>query len=408
MKEFKAQPYLLIGAVQNYAWGTKNEKAFIPQFTGIEAKKNVPYAELWMGTHPNAPARIEIDGGLIPLDQFIAKFPNEILGESVAQKFSNKLPFLFKVLSANEALSIQAHPNKEQAQQLHERDPQHYPDDNHKPEIAVALDNLTALAGFKSFPELIATLEEYPEITEFIGADILLEMKSLNKISDESVKALVKKMYASMMHKSQTHKEDLLRAIERLDQTLSLKEELSETEELFFELRKLYPGADSGLFSLFLLNLIHLRKGEALFLKAGLPHAYLEGNIVECMANSDNVVRAGLTPKFQDVQALLDILTYESSPVEVQSAIAGQKQIVYETHIPEFEISQINLVSNSEINVDAKSIQIVLVFEGEISISWNGQSKSFKKGQSILIPANLKNYIIKTRLQATLFKVQVP
>lgn len=408
MNKFKPQPYLLIGAIQNYAWGTKNEKAFIPKLTGIEIEKDQPYAELWMGTHPNAPSKIEIENKQVSLATLIEKYPLEILGKRVAQKFNNKLPFLFKILSAGEALSIQAHPNKQQAEQLHAKDPEHYPDNNHKPEIAIALDNLIALAGFKQFAELITTLEQYPEITSFIGEDILSEMKSAEDISEQAVKPFVKKMYASMMRKSQSHREELLRAIEKLDQTLSLKNELSKTEEVFFDLRKIYPGADSGLFSLFLLNLIHLKKGEALFLKAGLPHAYLEGNIVECMANSDNVVRDGLTPKFQDVETLIDILTYETKPVTVQKGDLDQNEKIYETPVPEFEISQIVLRANTELKVDVKSVQVLLIIEGAIKISRDGQTQSFRKGQSILIPACLENYTIKSTRKVLVYKVEVP
>lgn len=408
MSEFKSQPYLLIAAIQNYAWGTKNEEAFIPELVGIEAEKDKPYAELWMGTHPNAPSKIEMKNGHVSLDALIDKYPKEILGEAVALKFNKKLPFLFKVLSAGEALSIQTHPNKQQAEQLHADDHEHYPDDNHKPEIAIALDNLTALAGFKTFDELITTLEEYPEITSFIGEDILREMKSVDKTSVASIQLLVKKMYVAMMRKSQTHEKELLRAIEKLDQTLSLKEDLSETEEIFFDLRKIYPGADSGLFSLFLLNLIHLKKGEALFLKAGLPHAYLKGNIIECMANSDNVVRAGLTAKFQDVETLIEILVYDTNSVRIQKGTLQNNQNVYDAPVTEFKISQIRMLKNTSLKIETDCVQILLLIEGDIIVSWDDQSKTFKKGQSILIPASLKNYVIRFTQKATVFKVQVP
>lgn len=401
--EFLPKPYLLHNEIQHYKWGTKNDKAFIPQFIGAATEKDLPYAELWMGAHPKAPSQIEIDGDRYLLNRLIEKHPQEILGEAVAGKFNKKLPFLFKVLSANEALSIQAHPNKQQAEVLHTLDPAHYPDDNHKPEIAIALDELLALAGFQPISSLLGTFESYPEIATFIGENIVAEMRSVRNDSDEA-KTVVKKMFSSLMHKSQTHQEELLAAIESLTTRLSAKSELSKREELFFELRKIYPGADSGLFSLFILNLIRLKKGEAVFLNAGIPHAYLKGNIVECMANSDNVVRAGLTPKFQDVKTLVDILTYETAPITIQAASRNK----YDTPVPEFAIEQIKLGAAEIETVEATSIQFLLIVDGRVSIQWENETADYQKGQAVLIPASLKRYHLKSSGNTNLFMVQVP
>lgn len=407
MNSFKARPYLLKGKIQNYAWGTKNDDAFIPKFLEEGIEKDKPYAELWMGAHPKAPSEILIDDTYYNLDELINKFPKEILGQQVYNAFE-KLPFLFKVLSAGEALSIQAHPNKEQAKKLNAKDPEHYPDDNHKPEIAIALSDLTALAGFKTFDQLIDTLEGYPEITGFIGREILEEMKSGLNLSEEKQKPFVKMMYSSLMKRSLSHKDELLRAIENLDARLSQESDLTPTEKMFFELRKIYPGADSGLFSLFLLKMVRLKQGQGIFLKAGLPHAYLKGNIVECMANSDNVVRAGLTPKFQDVDTLVDILTYETSPIKLQDGELKDGELIYNTPVPEFKISRIDLEQGVTIQQSINSIQIFLVTDGKIIISWKDGSEEFSKGQSVLIPGNLNSFKIETKKSATIFKVLVP
>lgn len=407
MTIFNTKPYLLKGKIQNYAWGTKNENAFIPEFLNIEAEKDVPYAELWFGAHPSAPSEILIDNNWHPLDTLINKFPVEMLGKKVFSNFK-QLPFLFKVLSAGEALSIQAHPSKKQAEILHAKDPVHYPDDNHKPEIAIALSDLTALAGFKTFTYLVKTLIHYPEISNFIGNEILKAMQGARHLSEEQQKPFVKKMYSTLLKKSLAQKDDLLKAIESLDSRLSKKSQLSETEQKFFELRKIYPGADSGLFSLFLLNMVHLKQSQGLFLKAGLPHAYLKGNIVECMANSDNVVRAGLTPKFQDVETLVDILTYETSLPEIQDGKVYKNVRLYNTPVPEFQIFKINLPENTIGHQQSTNIEILLVTEGIITIQWKNEKEMFKKGQSILIPCNLKNYKIETRKRTSIFKVTVP
>jgi mannose-6-phosphate isomerase len=359
-----------------------------------------------MGAHPKAPASITINKKTVNLDKCIESFPEQILGERVYSTFK-ELPFLFKVLSAGQALSIQAHPNKQQAAKLHEQDPEHYPDNNHKPEIAIALSNLTALAGFKSYDQLIVTLENYPEISTFIGNDILPELKRNQNLSEQQQRPLVKNMYGRLMQKSLSEKDELLKAIEKLTLRLSQKNNLSSVEKKFFELRDIYPGADSGLFSLFLLNMVELNSGQGLFLKAGLPHAYLKGDIVECMANSDNVVRAGLTPKFQDVDTLLDILTYETSPVKIQQGDYQNGELVYNTPVPEFQVTRIDLDKNV-VKQKTDGIQILLINHGQIEISWGNNDVIYTKGQSVLIPACMPEYIIKSPEKAGLFKVTVP
>ena len=177
----KPQPYLLKNTIQHYEWGTKGKNAFIPKLLNIKSEKDKPYAELWMGAHPKSPSKIVIDGNEFSLNEVIHQYPGEMLGSKTAKKFSNTLPFLFKVLSANEALSIQVHPDKKQAISLHKKDPINYPDSNQKIEIAIALDSLTALVGFKTFKEILKVLKDYPEIGEFIGNKFVVSLKVLSR-----------------------------------------------------------------------------------------------------------------------------------------------------------------------------------------------------------------------------------
>ncbi|MBU2508197.1 MAG: mannose-6-phosphate isomerase, class I, partial [Bacteroidetes bacterium] len=151
----ETRPYKLINQIQNYSWGTKNGSAFIPKLIGFPPESNISYAELWMGAHKSASSKIIVGDRELFLSDAIEKYPNQILGKSVVEKFGKTLPFLFKVLSAGEPLSIQAHPNKRQARVLHKRDPVNYPDENHKPEIAVAIDKLEALVGFRPLQEIL-------------------------------------------------------------------------------------------------------------------------------------------------------------------------------------------------------------------------------------------------------------
>lgn len=400
------RPYKLDNTIQHYAWGAKSENAFIPRLIGLEPKPDTPYAELWIGAHPKAPSRIEMDEKWMPLTDVIATDPEGLLGVSVVQQFGKNLPFLFKVLSASEALSIQAHPDKKQAEILHSRDPVHYPDENHKPEIAVALDGLTALVGFKSTGELLQTCLDIPEIIDFAGLNLM-------EVFRQSPEVALRQFYSTLMRRALAKPEALDAAINRLQSRLVGKDALSETESLFLELRAKYPGPDIGLFSIFILNLVHLKPCEGVFLGAGIPHAYLKGNIVECMANSDNVVRAGLTPKFKDVEALVEILTYESGTPGIYHPDLRRLDTIYDPPVEEFRLvrSQLSAIDFKSVETESK-IQILLVTEGKLLVSWNtgmdfGQ-REFAKGETVLIPARMRKYHIKSVTDTQFFTVQVP
>ena len=195
MYKIYPQPYILLGKIQNYDWGTVNKEAFIPRLLKIEQKKDLPYAEYWIGVHPKAPSEIILEGEKVSLPSVLKQFPFEILGERISKKFNNSLPFLLKVLSVNKALSIQAHPNKKLADALNQRDPVNYPDKNHKPEIAIAIDKLKAIVGLK---EPIISLISLKNSISFSGkenqkADLffgLLIPEAKDKQHDPHVKIL--------------------------------------------------------------------------------------------------------------------------------------------------------------------------------------------------------------------------
>ena len=170
----KQEPYKLVNHVQNYEWGMKGKSAFIPKLLGFEAEEK-PYAEVWIGSHPKLSSQILLDGKATNLETIIEKCPKEILGEKVAKKFGDKLPFLLKILSANQALSIQTHPNKTQAIDLYKNDPNNYPDDNHKPEIAIALDFLNALVGFRPLNEIEFNFNLFPQLINFVGSETFIQ-----------------------------------------------------------------------------------------------------------------------------------------------------------------------------------------------------------------------------------------
>jgi mannose-6-phosphate isomerase len=405
---FIPKPYKLYNRIQHYAWGEKNEKAFIPHFLGIDVEKDKPYAELWIGTHPNAPSEVVESPKNVLLGDFIESFPNEILGKTVTGRFGEQLPFLFKVLSAGEALSIQAHPNKKQAKELHQKDPQNYPDDNHKPEIAIALDELTALVGMRSYDDVGEVLKGYPELEEYIGIKSYNKfMSGKNRISDRE-SDLVGDLYLDVLFKASTEAELLERTLDNLEKRLMRNNEnLDEREELFLFLKQKY-GNDVGLWSLFLLNLIHLQKGQGVYLTAGVPHAYLKGNIIECMANSDNVVRVGLTPKFKDSGSLAKILKFECGSVNVLESDNKSSLFTYPSSALEFTVGRIILEKQQQLERACQSIQILLLLSGKARIEWKNGVTEMKRGDVIMIPAVLNSYFINADTDIELFAAAVP
>ncbi len=406
--KFTAKPYSLENSVQHYAWGTKNEGAFIPDLLGIEVDQDKPYAELWIGVHPNAPSRIINSKNTILLSELIESYPEEILGKVASRKFGKQLPFLFKVISAAEALSIQAHPNKSQAIELHKNDPLNYPDDNHKPEIAISIDELTALVGFRSYPEIIAVLNEYPELAEFIGSNVCSNFKKGESLSSDGKKDELKKLYSTLLANAADKPEFLEQSLNNLEKRLSKSSKsIKENEELFLKLIKQY-GSDAGLWSLFLLNLVHLSKGQGIFLEAGVPHAYLKGNIIECMANSDNVVRAGLTPKFKDSDTLAKILDFECLRVNIIGGGKNASVYTYPSLTNEFAVSRVLLKKQNRLARSCRSIQVLLILSGEARIEWEEGTVEFKKGDVLMIPAALKHYTIFAISDIEIFQAEVP
>jgi mannose-6-phosphate isomerase len=409
LEKVYAKPYKLFNKIQNYDWGTKNGNAFIPNLLGIPAEPDIPYAELWIGAHPKAPSEIEIDGNKYPLNKIIEEFPVEMIGKYAAEKYGNKLPFLLKVLSAARALSIQTHPDKEQAEKLHAIDPVNYPDDNHKPEIAIALDTLTAIAGFRPVYDIVHNLKKYPELQEFASKEFIDKIFELKEKVELSVH--LNMLYSKIMAAADDKKK-LSAVIDGIINSLKNKDELSIEEKQFLKQHELY-GADVGLLSFFFFNIIQLKSGQAIFTGAGIPHAYIEGNIIECMANSDNVVRAGLTNKFKDVNTLLEILDYTFSDFEIINDAGKSDGVDYKTKAEEFEVTSYS--KEPGYTRDFTNINkplVILVTEGKLYLTWNDNgtelSESFSKGESLLIPAMLHDYKLSCGAATKYFLVKIP
>ena len=328
----------------------------VPSLTIDETK---PYAELWMGTPPSVPSKA-IDLNNQTLRDLVTAKPQEYLGESIITKFgsSKELPFLFKVLSIEKVLSIQAHPDKKLGAQLHAADPKNYPDDNHKPEMAIAVTDFEGFCGFKPLDQLAKTLTTVPELNEIIGQDLVDEFVSGIKLpaevgsqDDVNNRKLLQKVFGKLMNTDDdVIKQQTAKLLERTDREPQVFKDIdSRLPELIQRLNKQFPN-DIGLFcGCLLLNHVGLNKGEAMFLQAKDPHAYISGDIIECMAASDNVVRAGFTPKFKDVKNLVEMLTYSYESVEKQKMPLQEfprskgdavKSVLYDPPIAEFSVLQ--------------------------------------------------------------------
>ena len=409
MAKFTPRPYKLHNKIQYYDWGTKNDDAFIPKLLDAEIERDRPYAELWIGAHPKASSEIELDGRMTPLNGVISENTVDSLGEYVADKFSGTFPFLLKVLSAGKALSIQTHPNKNQAVRLHASSPENYPDDNHKPEIAVAIDSLSAVVGFKPAAAIASSLRSIPELREYADARLLESVLSAAAAPD--LNKSVSELYADIMRRA-GEKEKLDTCVKKIHDRLSSRTSPAPEEAQFLRQYDEF-GPDVGLFSLFFFNLVQLKPGQAIFTDAGVPHAYLSGNIVECMANSDNVVRAGFTNKFKDVETLLDIIRYDFEECNFINSEQKMDEVTYETKAEEFRITRFHKRPGSYRGFASNGRpSVCLVLDGEIEIRWvsgnNENSERLLTGESFFVPAFLPEYNVSAVQEADYFVVDIP
>ncbi|SFM63162.1 mannose-6-phosphate isomerase, class I [Thermodesulforhabdus norvegica] len=396
----KWRPLRLKNPVMHYEWGQRGKGAFIPRLIGLhDWDENLPWAELWMGAHPKAPSRTEIEGREAGLDELIHSFPEELLGNRILNKFGAELPFLLKVLTAAEPLSIQAHPDAQRARELHRLQPEHYPDARHKPEIAIALENFECLVGIGS-PEILENkLRKYPEIRKLVAEDI----DPTRPDSERIFKKLI-----SLSIDAPDRIEEAVNALHKRLLTKS-RDSLERMEKLFLSLSTKYDHTDVGLLLIFLMNHLALTPGDAVYLGPGIPHAYISGAIVECMANSDNVVRAGLTPKHKDARTLLLIADCSSAPSVIHSA-SENPVTVYETPAPEFRVTRYNCREEYTVHIAPGTLPVMIfILEGKGLIRWGpGNSEKLTTGEVAFIPAALQSCQLGFYPGTIAFSVHVP
>ncbi|MFD4138978.1 mannose-6-phosphate isomerase, class I [Streptomyces sp. NPDC058572] len=360
--------------VRPYAWGSTTA---IPELLGV-APTGEPQAEMWMGAHPGAPSGT--DRG--PLSELIDADPVRELGAAAVEKFGPRLPFLLKLLAAGAPLSLQVHPDLAQAKAGYDAEERagipldapsrNYKDANHKPELICALTPFDGLCGFR----------EPTEAADLIAA-----------LDVDSLKPYVDLLHA---HPEEAALREVLTAVLSADpqeMAATVTEAAAACERLgggyapYASIAHHFPG-DPGVIAAMLLNYVQLQPGEALFLGAGVPHAYLNGLGVEIMANSDNVLRCGLTPKHVDVPELLRIVRLEAADPGVlrpEASPAGEE--LYDTPIDEFRLSRYVLAPGAEPrDLTAHTPQILLCTAGGVTVG----ELTLTPGQSAFVPAGEK------------------
>ncbi|KAL0579898.1 Mannose-6-phosphate isomerase [Marasmius crinis-equi] len=398
--------FKIIPTTQQYDWGKqgRQSKVFqlavssqIPSFQQLDESK--PYAELWMGTHPTSPSHVSTDASSsVKLSEHLKKHP-ELIGNAVSAKFPDgkegNLPFLFKVLSIQKALSIQTHPDKPTAEKLHAERPDIYKDPNHKPELALALTPFRALCGFQPLPNIAHNLQNTPELAALIPSSILdAFLQASGSHWDGAAleaKQALRDLFAAIMT---VPKEEVTKQVRKLVERYQATSDAIE-KEMVLRLNEQFPD-DIGILCVFLLNHVTLQPGEAIFLGAGEPHAYVDGDIIECMANSDNVIRAGLTPKLIDVPNLVSGLTYvpgepgrhKVTPSSFPESSQSSASTLYDPPIPEFSVVQVKLKGSQESHPAVPGPSIVVVVQGQGTVKWEGDRLEIKNGDVFFIGAD--------------------
>lgn len=368
----------LAGMVQNYAWGSTTHLAGLRG----DAASDEPEAELWLGAHPGNPSFLPGRDDQ-PLSECIAEDPASQLGEVSRSRFGDRLPYLLKLLAAAEPLSIQVHPSIPQAIEGCAREDalgidraaanRSFRDDNHKPELIAALTPFEAMVGFRE-------LEETTRFLKGLGVDAL---EPVLRGLDGGIAAGLR----TILELSPNDAAPIVDALAAACQGVA--GEWAAEAELLVRLNTKYPG-DAGVLTAAMLNRVVLQPGEAVYLGAGNLHAYVEGFGVEIMANSDNVLRGGLTPKHMDVPALLDVV----EPVALHPDVLRPSDPIttYPTPAPEFELTRI--AAGQQVR-SLRGAEIIVGVEGRTTVTTADASLELVPGASAWVPANTESFTVK-------------
>ncbi|MFB2828974.1 mannose-6-phosphate isomerase, class I [Aeromonas jandaei] len=374
---------LMQNPIQGYDWGSHDS---LTTLFGIANPEGKPQAELWMGAHPNGCSDVVVAGQTQKLSALISRAPAAVLGEATLARFGS-LPFLFKVLCAEKALSIQVHPSKAQAEAGFAKEEaagidikasnRNYKDPNHKPELVFALTPYQAMNGFRAIPAILALFER-------VNLPVIADLTAALAASQNE--AGLQHFFHQLLVLEGARKEEALAGL----LTYAAAHQDEETFALITSLATQYPG-DVGLFSPLLLNVVTLKPGQAMFLDACTPHAYVRGTGLEIMANSDNVLRAGLTPKYIDVAELLDCTRCLAKPddqILLAPHVEGAVQH-FEVPVPDFTFS---VYPAGEHQLTTASAEILFAIDATVTLKRGDETLRLEKGQSAFIPAATGSY----------------
>lgn len=399
MKIDPRKTYKIKGAIQHYAWGGFE---YIPQLLGIENASKQPYAEYWMGAHRSAPSMLADENKEIALDKLFQVQP-ELLGEKVKKNFY-QLPYLLKILDVKEMLSIQVHPTKTGAEEGFEYEEEkgvdinaanrNYKDRNHKPEVMIALSDFWLLHGFKSADALKKQLNDIPELRSLIPV-----------FENDGYEGL----FNHVMKLSQSEVDSMLIPVVQKEIRRRSFHESDKTEPGYwvgeYYLNKELRHIDKGIFSIYFLNVVYLEEGQGIFQAAGIPHAYLQGQNVELMSNSDNVLRGGLTNKHIDVDELIKHTKFKAVEPDILEKNIVSSGIV-RFPVDDFAIEKIELNKEQTKKISATAPEILICMEGSATIR-SANELQISKGEAFIAFAE-NEYTITTEDKAVLFRALVP
>jgi mannose-6-phosphate isomerase len=372
----------LTGMIQPYAWGSLTA---IPELLGV-APTGEPQAELWFGAHPLAPSTV----GGEPLDKVVAQDPVGVVGRASVEAFGPRLPFLLKVIAAAQPLSLQAHPSREQAEAGYAReqaagvprDAPHrtYRDGWPKPELLCALDETDALCGFREPRETRRMFEQ-------LGVPSALELVAPLANDDVAAAERLKVVFSRLLRLTNDER-SVISEVAQAAEAAKGSDDMASFARTAWELNAYYPG-DPGVLAALLMNRITLQPGDALFMPPGNLHAYLRGGGVEIMANSDNVMRGGLTAKYVNVDELLAILDFTPglrgmiTPTEKSPGVWR-----YPTPAPEFALWRIEPRGEQVSIPAAGSGRVLLVTGGGLTATSATAKLDLVRGQAALLSAD--------------------
>ncbi|WP_448856000.1 mannose-6-phosphate isomerase, class I [Corynebacterium camporealensis] len=399
---------LLNSASRHYSWGSRT---MIPELIG-EPKADRPLAELWYGAHPAAPSTV----GEEPLNALIDAAPDTQLGQRVQADFGDRLPFLMKLLAAEEPLSLQAHPSKAQAEEGFARENEqgidlsasnrNYKDDNHKPELIVALTEFYAMAGFRP-------LAQTRELFDALDCPDLARYQAMLVEGEDAESDNLRTLFTTWITIPSANRKQLINAIvdaaQKLLENLPADDWKAQVLGTIIDLDERYPD-DVGVLGALLLNHIVLQPGEALFLAAGKLHAYVHGMGVEIMANSDNVLRGGLTPKFVDVPELVKVLDYvaiKDPRIHTQTGTSARVENgtcrAYPVPVDDFRLDCLELEANGTAAVAHDGPLVLLNTAGETELTSGENTETLRPGQAVWVPASDGEVTVNATAKSQLF-----